>query len=112
MHLLDQRRAFSRSPRHRDKCSAGGGQGGRGGAELMDGGVDGQRIDGHRGRRHSHRRWAVRKAFRMRGVGGVESELATGGDVSDAAIEYVGWCEERKARVLVNVIIPAEEFLA
>jgi len=48
----------------------------------------------------------------MRSAGGVESNLATTSNYFDAAIEYIRGCEERKARVLMNVIIPAEEFLA
>jgi len=44
-------------------------------------------------------------------VGVVESDLAAGSDLFDAAVEYLGRSEERKSRMLVMVIIPGEELL-
>src|SRR5436190_6532922 len=38
--------------------------------------------------------------------------MPVGGEIFDASIEYIRGCEERKARMLMMVIIPGEEFLA
>ena len=47
----------------------------------------------------------------MRGVGGIQGDLSAGSDLVDAFVEYVRWCEERKRRMLMIVIIPDEELL-
>ena len=47
----------------------------------------------------------------MSGVGGVEGDLPAGGDFFDSAVEYLCWCEERKSRMVMIVIVPSEELL-
>ena len=74
--------------------------------------VDGERVDGHGRGRPVHDGSAVGEAFGMSRVGVIESRLATSGDVLDAAVEYIGWGEEGKSRVLMIVIVPGEELLA
>ena len=64
------------------------------------------RVGGQRGARR-----AVREALGVLGVRGIEGGLARGADGLDATEEDVGGREEREARVMVLVVVPAEEAL-
>src|SRR5580658_1815409 len=68
-------------------------------------------VGGHGGGGPADAGRSVREALGVLRVGVVESDLAAGSDLFDAAVEYLGRSEERKSRMLVMVIIPGEELL-
>src|SRR4051812_18615798 len=68
-------------------------------------------VDVHGDRRQRHARRPVGEALWMRAVCGVERGLAYSGDLGDAAVEDIGWCEQGEARVVMLVVVPGEEVL-
>jgi hypothetical protein len=73
--------------------------------------VGGERVDVDGAGRQRDERRAVGEALGVGGVGDVERSLACGGDDRDASEEDVGRREEREARVMMVVVVPAEEVL-
>ncbi len=77
----------------------------------LRGGLRGDRIDFDLRGRTSGERRPIRKAFGVRGVGGIERTLPNGSNVLDATIEDVFRREEGEPGVMVLVVVPAEELL-
>ena len=73
--------------------------------------VSSERVDVDRGGWQRDAWRAVREALGGRGVREVERDLARGGDHLHAPEEDVGGREEREARVVMVVVVPAEKVL-